>query len=130
MLSRHPDPGPVSQVVPRCTPSLFGLQSIVSVIIIIIVAFGPYWNIGRLQVLSGHPDPKPVSQAVPRCTPFSLFVPPDHGTRCFLGCLTLSLPAGSKSSLDVYCQSFAFGGCVQSISSVFGGFCLLLVAGW
>ena len=36
----------------------------VSCPIIIILAFGPYWNIGRLQELSWHPDLGPVSQVL------------------------------------------------------------------
>ena len=60
-LSRHPDQGPVSQVV------------------IIIFAIGPYWSRGHLQELSRHPDPGPVSQVVPRCSLTSLFLSPDCG---------------------------------------------------
>ena len=47
LSSRHPDPGSASQVV-----------------IIIIIAFGPYWCVGRLQELSRHPDPGPASQVI------------------------------------------------------------------
>ena len=36
----------------------------VSCPVIIILAFGPYWNIGRLQELSWHPDLGPVSQVL------------------------------------------------------------------
>ena len=40
-LSRHPDPGPVSQVV-----------IIITITIIITIVFGPYRSIGRLKQLS------------------------------------------------------------------------------
>ena len=84
----------------------------------------------RLQELSRHPDPGPAYQVVPRCSPPSLIQPPDLGTRCLLGGLTCSFPVGSRSGLDMWYRSLAFGGGVQSISSAFGGYCHLLVVAW
>ena len=39
---------------------------------------------------------------------------------CFLGGLAFSFPVDSRSGLDVWYRSLAFGGCVQSISSSVG----------
>ena len=99
------------------------------VIIVIIIAFSPYLSIGHLKQLSKRPDPGQASQVVPRCNP-SLLQPPDRGTTCFLGGLAFSFPVGSKSGLNMLYRSSAFGECVQSISSIFGGFYLLLVVAW
>ena len=90
----------------------------------IIITFGPYWSIGHPQVLFRRPNLGPVSEVVPRCIPSSLFQPPDHGASCFLGGLAFSFPVGSRY------RSFAFGECVQSISSIFWGFHHLLVVAW
>ena len=80
------------------------------------------------RALQDHPGP--VSQAVPRCNPSSLLQPPDLSVRRFLDDLTFSFPVASRLGFDVWCRSLAFRGCVQSISSVFGGFHLLLVVAW
>ena len=69
------------------------------IIIIIVIAFGPYWSIGCLQELSRHPYPWPASQVVPRCNPTSLFWLPGCSTRCVLDGLTFSCPGGSRSRL-------------------------------
>ena len=95
--------------------------------IIIIAAFGPCWSMGRLQELSRHPDSGQASQAVPRCNKTFLFQPPDRGARCSLGSLPFSV--GSRSKLDVWYRSWAFGGCVQSIPASLEDliFCWLLL---
>ena len=50
------------------------------IIIIIIIVFGPYWSIGRLQQLSSHPDPGPagswVSRQVQLSPPSFILSPP------------------------------------------------------
>ena len=74
-LSRHPDPGPVSQVV---------------TIIIIIIPYCPYWSTGLLKSSPGIPilgQPLKMSPAVT-----SLFQPPESGARCFMSGLALSFP--------------------------------------
>ena len=81
-LSRHPNPGPVSKLVPRCNPSSL---------------FQPldhHHHHHCLWPLLEHRQPTRALQAswswaslssCPQSTPSSLFQPSDCGTRCFLG---------------------------------------------
>ena len=55
------------------------------------------------------------------------FQTPHRGARCFLAGIAFSFPMGCRPGLNVWYRSLAFGGCVQSMFSVFGGFHLLLV---
>ena len=100
------------------------------VIIIVVIAFGPYLCTGRLQELFKYLNPGPGSQVVPRCNPSSLSLPPNRGARCFMGGLAISFPEGSRSGHDVWYRSLAFGECVQFIPGVCGGFNLLMVIVW
>ena len=52
------------------------------VYIIIIIAYYPFWGLGRKQEFSKHLCPEPTSQAVPKCSPFSWRLPPSLYTRC------------------------------------------------
>ena len=97
--------------------------------IIIIVVFGPYWSIDCLQELSMHPDTGPASSCS-GYNPSSLFQPPDRSTRCLLSSLALSFNVGSRSRLDMWYRSLAFGGCVHFIFIAFRGFHLLLIVAW
>ena len=91
----------------RWMPDLTGLthrtlevEPNVKIIIIIIIAFGPYWSIGCLQELYRHPHPGPVSQVIPRSYKTSLVQPPDRSAKHFLCSLGSSFPKGSGSGLE------------------------------
>ena len=70
-----------------------------SLIAVVIVAFGPYCSVGCLQELSRHPDPRLAFQVVPRYNPTSLFWPPDCAVRCLVGSLAFSFPVGPGHGL-------------------------------
>ena len=52
-------------------------------LIIIIIAYYPFWGLGRKQEFSKHLGPELTSQAVPKCSPFSWRLPPSLYARCF-----------------------------------------------
>ena len=97
---------------------------------IIIIAFCPYWSIGRLQEFSRHSNPGPASQVVPRCEPSSLFQPPGHGDRCFVGSLVFFFPMCSRSGFDVWCRLLPLEGVSNTSSASLEDFHLLLVVAW
>ena len=94
-LSRHPDPGPISQVV-----------IIIIIIITILIALSLLEHRPPTRALHAFRSWASLSSCLV-CKPTSLFQPRGRGARIFLGGLAVSFPVGSRSGLDVWCRSWA-----------------------